>query len=957
MHMNFWNAGRGNGLSERRTLALALIALSGLTAGATAQNQAPASGANPVKAGGGTVETAERMIVPIRAGSGSVLRVRRPDAFESEALDMGSLPDRLASMAPVVTVYGRAVIIAESRDAVVNALGALRAEFAWINPTMLTESPELPGVFSIEVRSIRNAVRIAEVLRTQPGVSSASVDFEQQKSNRSVTPVQARTTRTAPRGGGGDPALSAQWHINNPSGDFAGNDHNIQEVHDSGITGAGVVVGVLEANRGSFNSPYDQNDPDFDFSTTVHTDLFDNYRHDLSQVTDPFQIDVRHATSVAGVIGSVADNGIFGRGVAYNSGLAALRNGSALEVSEAFAHELQSIHIVNNSWGPGNVTFPPFGVPGRQPIGEDDFEVIPVQVRAVHPSAVENLAIERSLDLGRDKKSRVFVFSAGNANHFQGFGRFGVGNAISLPQFGYLDITGTATGTVDDFDVSGADTFGWRYSGMIGDRTEYWPLASHAFTFAIGAVGEDNLLAGYSTTGTGVFVSAYSEGGVLSQDWGPSGYDTDSDDSGRAITTTNQIAAGPDGACPPGLNGLSGLTCSFNGTSAAAPVAAGVMALMLEANPGLSVRDIQHIFQRTAVPLNFSPIGTYWTNIVGYGQSDPDDPMLQNPTFWQVNSGDVKHSDEYGFGLIDAEAAVEMARTWGGLDKLISLDTGTLTDVEAEVPDATFEEIGQLSDTQVLNQLIPGARVSVARTLPSGAITGLACARENLRVEAVEVTLTIAGDGPGDLMIVLQSPRGSVSPLAIPRADSAGPAPGISYSEYKFTTYKHWGELSGGTWNLLLQDFRPDEDSPEGTMPTDDDPGEEHITLLGPLGMPGASAHTGKSVVSVRLQIYGTETGLEPTLACPPGLTSCPGDLNGDGKVNTRDLQLFFEWYNNADLRADINGDGTLSFLDIVAFRAIWAPGFCGSGGGGGIGGRPINPPSVGPDEPTVRPI
>jgi hypothetical protein len=952
MHMKFWNAGRGEGLSDRRSLAVALIALSGLSAGAMGQAKANAAGADPSKAGTGTVETAERMSIPIGIGSGTSLKVRRPDAFQSEAIELGSLPESMASLAPVHTVYGRAVIVAESRDAAVDALGAIRAEFPWINPAMLTESVSLPGVFSIEVRSIRNAARVVELLRGRPGVTDAMVDIERQKAPRSAPKAAGRVGLSAARGGGGDPALTAQWHIDNIAN--VGFDHKIAAVNDSGITGTGVVVGVLEANRGNFNSPYDQDDPDF--ASVVHPDLFPNYRNDLSQVTDPFQIDVTHETSVAGLIGAVGDNGAFGRGVAFNAGLAALRNGSSLEVSDAFAHELQEIDIVNNSWGPSNITFPPFGVPGITPISEDDFEVTPVQVRAVHPAGIESLAIARGLDLGRDKKSRVYVFAAGNGNHFQGFNRFRIGNAISLPQFGYLDIVDDAVdGPLADFDFSGADAFGWRYSGMIGDRTEYWPLASDGYTFAIGAVGEDNQLAGYSTTGTGVFVSAYSEGGTLDANWGPAGYGFTS--SGRAITTTNQVAAGADGGCPGGLGALAGLTCSFNGTSAAAPIAAGVMALMLEANPDLSVRDIQHILQRTAVPINFDPVATYWTNLVGYGQADPDDPNIDNPTFWQVNSGDVKHSDEYGFGLIDAEAAVDLARTWGGLNKLIVLDTGTVTDVEAEVPDATFEELGALSDTQVLNALVPGDRVAVARTLASGAVTGLACARENLRVETVEVTLTVSGDGPGDLLIVLQSPRGSVSPLAIPRADSSAPVPGTSYLEYKFTTYKHWGELSGGTWNLFLQDFRPNEDSPEGTLPTDDDPGEEQITLLGPLGLPGASDHGEKSVVSVRLRIYGTETGLEPTLACPPGLTTCPGDLNGDGVVNTRDLQLFFQWYNDADLRADITGDGILNFADIVAFRGIWAPGFCGGNGGGGPGGRPINPPSVGPDEPTVRPI
>ena len=41
-------------------------------------------------------------------------------------------------------------------------------------------------------------------------------------------------------------------------------------------------------------------------------------------------------------------------------------------------------------------------------------------------------------------------------------------------------------------------------------------------------------------------------------------------------------------------------TSRFNGTSAAAPIATGVVALMLEANPNLTWRDVQEILVRSA---------------------------------------------------------------------------------------------------------------------------------------------------------------------------------------------------------------------------------------------------------------------------------------------------------------------------------------------------------------------
>ncbi|CAN0314837.1 unnamed protein product, partial [Ectocarpus fasciculatus] len=78
--------------------------------------------------------------------------------------------------------------------------------------------------------------------------------------------------------------------------------------------------------------------------------------------------------------------------------------------------------------------------------------------------------------------------------------------------------------------------------------------------------------------------------------------------------------------------------------------------------------------------------------------------------------------------------------------------------------------------------------------------------------------------------------------------------------------------------------------------------------------------------------IHGTYLGVPVTLQCPPQLTSCPGDLNGNGIVNFEPLAIFFGWYNTRDPLADINGDGLVTFGDIQGFLAFWTPGFCDAG-------------------------
>lgn len=924
-------------------------------AGSASALAAPAGNAGGVAGnveGGGndSLDRGRVMIVPASGGVNIEFEVTSPTSFESKALMKRGFTGPLEASAPEYVLYGEVILIAETREQAVAAIGSLQTEFPWLTAGMIVESPSLPGVYSIGTRSVENAVRISGLLAKRGDLRDVYVNNSQPK----------RALRA--RGGGSDPALSNQWHILNSA--FPGVDHGIQAVNDSGITGAGVTVGILEAASGNITSPYDPDDldvPGYDFSDVVHPDLFGNLDLSLSQVTDPFQEDVTHETSVSGIIASTANNGIFGRGVAYGARIAALRNGSDLQNAEAWSHKLNDIDIVNNSWGPRNDFYTP-GSTAIIPVGEDDFEVTFPGVRRVPMSAVQEIALDQALTIGRGRLGRFNVMSSGNASHFQGFTRFSIGNAISLPQFGLLDWNGGTTGTPGDFDLTGADSLLWRYSGMMGDRTEYWEVTSHPATLAIAAVGEDNFRAGYSTMGTALLAAAYSEGAVLSQDFGLTGYG--SSIVGRGITTTNQIADGPDGDCPGGLAGLSGLTCTFNGTSASAPIATGIFALMLEANPSLSIRDIEHIIKETAVPLNFSSVGSYWTNLVGYGTPDVDDPNIANPLFWQVNSGDVLHSDEYGFGLIDAEAAVEAARTWPGVPRLRILDTGVIESAVG-IPDAEYLELGNIGseeEPKILWQLIPGDIVEATRETIAGTINGMACVRENLSVEAVYVTVTITGIGAGDLLLVLQSPNGSVSPLAIPRVDPSGIANGgIAYNSYTFKTYKHWGEKSGGRWRLFMQDFRPDGATPEGELPdagdpmdpNDDEPGEEHVTLLGSLGLPGGelALNSEKALVSYRLEIYGTPTDFPPTLDCPPVLTTCPGDLNGNGIVTFEDLAIFLNWYNTGNPLADINGDGLVTFEDIQSFLALWTPGFCSSG----TLGRP-DPNGVA-DRPIIRPI
>lgn len=102
----------------------------------------------------------------------------------------------------------------------------------------------------------------------------------------------------------------------------------------------------------------------------------------------------------------------------------------------------------------------------------------------------------------------------------------------------------------------------------------------------------------------------------------------------------------------------------FSGTSAAAPQIAGVVALMLSANPGLSYRDVQQILILASRHFDFA---------------DPD---------LRPNGAGFLVSHNVGFGVPDAGEAVRLARVWPNRPPAVTVSL-TATN-RAQIPDAGF---------------------------------------------------------------------------------------------------------------------------------------------------------------------------------------------------------------------------------------------------------------------------
>ena len=270
----------------------------------------------------------------------------------------------------------------------------------------------------------------------------------------------------------------------------------------------------------------------------------------------------------------------------------------------------------------------------------------------------------------------------------------------------------------------------WAGGNGLGalDNSNYDGFANNIHTIPIAATDSQGGQSYYSEPGANLVVAAPSSGNVL------------------GITTVDRT--GTDGYNIAVSASGGDYTDDFGGTSSATPTAAGVVALMLEKNPGLGWRDVKEILIRSAY--KFSP-------------ADAD---------WSDNSAGFHFNHKFGAGLIDATAAVDLAATWTNL------------------PAATSQSVAQTA-----------LSVSIPDNNATGVTRSFAFTGTHLRVEHATVTFTANHPYRGDLEVILTSPSGMISRLAEKHNDS-----GNNYSAWTFSSVRHWGENSAGTWTVKVAD-------------------------------------------------------------------------------------------------------------------------------------------------------
>jgi subtilisin-like proprotein convertase family protein len=174
---------------------------------------------------------------------------------------------------------------------------------------------------------------------------------------------------------------------------------------------------------------------------------------------------------------------------------------------------------------------------------------------------------------------------------------------------------------------------------------------------------------------------------------------------------------------------------------------------MLQANPNLNWRDVQHILIETAE------------------KNDPYDPD------WTTNGAGYDINYKYGFGRIDAQAAVSASKSWDSLGEISVLDTSS---PNIPIPDGDGTSV---TDTIYISDDFP--------------------------VEFVEIYFSAADHTWwGDLEITLISPEGTESVLA--EQELLIDSEYNRWDNWRFGSLRSFGESSKGTWTLKVKDMLSD---------------------------------------------------------------------------------------------------------------------------------------------------
>ncbi|XP_052829695.1 neuroendocrine convertase 2 [Octopus bimaculoides] len=253
--------------------------------------------------------------------------------------------------------------------------------------------------------------------------------------------------------------------------------------------------------------------------------------------------------------------------------------------------------------------------------------------------------------------------------------------------------------------------------------------AASMWTISINSATNDGQTAAYDESCSSTLASTFSNGKGMTLDAG--------------VTTTDLYDK---------------CTTTHSGTSAAAPEAAGVFALALEANYDLTWRDMQHLSVLTSKRRQLYDASSHH--------------------HWTTNGAGLQFNHLFGYGVLDASDIVDMAQSWKPLPERLHCDAGNVT---GKWEFRTGEHLQLTIDTDACKGT--GSEINF--------------------LEHVQAVITLKASYRGHVEMFLTSPMNTTSMILSRRPRDADNKNG--FKRWPFMTTHTWAENPRGRWTLTVR--------------------------------------------------------------------------------------------------------------------------------------------------------
>lgn len=569
-----------------------------------------------------------------------------------------------------------------------------------------------------------------------------------------------------------NPLGKYQWHLKNTGqNSFAstvgtpGEDINVDTVlKDECISGMGVNVAVVDSGLELAHPSLKDNIENNTRARSI------NFRDNRLKANDPSPIpedDEDHGTMVGGIIGMRSNLGFGGSGVAPRAKLAGyniIQAEAGVQVFQNFVDSLggsddsSGNDIFNMSYGDNNV----------EQISSDD----PITLGSI-------TAYKYGARHLRNGKGAIYVKAAGNG--FSGLGRSPLSKKScamavkfkvscqdsnmntdnSIPEVitvGALNAHGKKT----SYSTTGASLWISAPGGEFGFEKEWIDENFKRFDKSVDWQNYRSTLGDPAIITTDVSSSRYGMSKLVNYD-----NEFSLDDVFNIRNSFNAGFATDDSGNL--LNPDYNYTNTMNGTSSATPVTSGSIALILEANPNLTWRDVKYILAKTATKNDpeFSGVKVKIVN----------DEEYQAEEGWITNAAGFNFSNWYGFGRVNVAAAVQLAKNY-------NVNLGKYTEMPWH----------------------PANGYAASLAVPAGTKGFVYNIRpvnkpENVKIESVRAEVSIESDYVGDVGIELTSPSGTKSIIWHVGNAFAGNGDLV---KMPIQSNAFYGENSAGKWTVKI---------------------------------------------------------------------------------------------------------------------------------------------------------